>query len=50
VLDEEPVADPVGEVVDMQHGRGFVPRRGGRGKGAPIRKTSTRCLQWPAAD
>jgi hypothetical protein len=25
VLDEEPVADPVGEVVDMQHGRGFVP-------------------------
>ena len=33
VVDQQAMADPVGEVVDMQHGGGFVPRSGRRGKG-----------------
>ena len=28
VVDQQALADPVGEVVDMQHGGGFVPRSG----------------------
>ena len=33
VVDQQAMADPVGEVVDVKHGRGFVPRSGRSGKG-----------------
>ena len=37
VVDQQAMADPVGEVVDVQHGRGFVPGSGRPGKGRRAR-------------